>query len=151
MNQTLNIYQTCESSQLDRSQPTPAWVSKEKNMTIAFSAWSQNFISSFRLPSLPHQHRSEQVCRQHLAFRRENQLAIQMEWVAAWEWSSTPGVEPSLSEAFQLSLKGLSLEIRRKKPNFTCSGVKLIKAITAITAILLYPTQLSKTKTTNGG
>lgn len=91
-------------------------------MTIAFSAWSQNLISSFRFPWLPQRHGSERACRQRLAFRRENQSARQAERVAAWGGTGAPATETSLSEAFQLSLKGLHLEItlRGKKKTQGC-------------------------------
>lgn len=73
-----------------------------------------------------------------------------MEWVAAWGGTGTLGAEPSLSRAFQLSLKGLCLEITlgEKNPNAVCLGAKpgSFEVITAVTAILLYLSGCPKCK-----
>lgn len=83
VNQTLNIYQMCENSQLDRSQPTPARVSKGKKMAIAFSAQSENLISSFHFPLLPSPASIQAGLQAVLGFQKgNNQLARQTEWVA---------------------------------------------------------------------
>lgn len=83
-------------------------------------------------------------------------MARQTERVATQGGTGAPAAEPSLNEAFQLSLKGLCLEITlggKKTPSAGCLGVKpgSFKVIAAITAILLYPARLSKMQATNRG
>lgn len=69
-----------------------------------------------------------------------------MEWVAVWGGTGTPGAEPSLSRAFQLSLKGLCLEITlgEKNPNAVCLGAK-----PGSFEVIALPLWLSKMQATN--
>lgn len=109
MSQTLNIYQIFENLKPDISQPTPTQgggYQRKKNMTVAFSAWSQSLISSFHSPLFPRQHWSEWVSSQcwSVLVLQEGKSMGKTGRVGGHTGQSL-GSEPSLSEALQLSLR----------------------------------------------
>lgn len=85
----------------------------------------------------------------------KNRSVRQTERVAAQGGTGAPGAAPPLSQVFWLSLKGLCLEVTlgEEKPSSMCLGVKPepLEEVTAITALLIYATWLSKIPTANGG